>query len=503
MSIIDYILNLFKNGKNNATIYTIALKKEYNTKDPLEIGLYDHKTPIPNEDLGIEINGKQYIRTTDEKGIARLNINLPVGLYSAKIYWRGNKTYNKTTAYADITITTPTYIDGINLTKNEGDPTPYQCAVYRQDNQQRIKQKVNITINGKTYDRKSDENGLYHLNINLPQGTYPITVEYTGNKTYKPSTTSNTITINPKPQKDKKPIILGCDANTSNDKTVQDTIAKRLEADGYNVEKLPIGPNYFASTDYSSKAKGKIGIYLIASGIFSIADAAYGSGQFDNYIFGIRGDFGDKGATNFDTPIRADADCTNICDKLNGKTFNQMNAMLQPYVAICGGADTEALANNILNWLHALENRKDDPTPQPTNYSQEILQYFQSKFGNMTCIDDCLEAIQGNGYGYYYDDQYSNKESINRMANGYGVNCTDSCHVFWHLGKALGYDVKCLHIGCSGGDGHVRLQFNRGEGWFNRDPAAVLNGNSITSIWCSNGTLWDTNPDWFMENLNR
>ena len=347
MSIIDYILNLFKNGKNNATIYTITLKKQYTEKDPLEIGLYDKQTPIPNEDIGIEINGKQYIRTTDEKGIARLNINLPVGNYSAKIYWRGNKQYNKTTAYADITITTPTYIDGINLTKNEGDNTPYQCAVYRKDNQQRIKQTVNITINGKTYDRKSDENGLYHLNINLPTGTYPLTVEYQGNKTYKPSTTTNTITINPKPP---------------------------------------------------------------------------------------------------------------------------------------------------------------EPTPQPPEpktYSQEILEYFETKFGNMTCIDDCLEAIQGNGYGYYYDDQYSNKESINRMANGYGVNCTDSCHVFWHLGKALGYDVKCLHIGCSGGDGHVRLQFNRGDGWFNRDPAAVLNGNSITSIWCSNGTLWDTNPSWFMENLNR
>ena len=407
MNILDYILNLFKQNKKNANIYTTPLTKKHGEPEPLTVGLYDGKTPIPDEPIGIEVNGKQYIKKTDPNGVATLNINLPVGKYTAKVYWRGNNTYNKITAYAEITITTNTYMEGTDINMTYKDGTIYQCAVYRTDNQQRIKDKVNIIINGVSYTRTPDNDGLYKININLPVGTYTVKAEYTGNELYQTSNTTNTIVINEAPEPepvDHKPIILGCDSNTSNDTNVQNRIAEKLEEAGYSVEKLPIGPNYFASTDYSSKAKGKIGIYLIASGIFSIADAAYGSGQFDNYIFGIRGDFGDRGATNFDIPIRADADCTSICDKLNGKTFNQINAMLQPYVAVCGGADTNELANNILNWLSALENNPE-PEPEPPEPT-ELYDYFTNQGGgylgqktSYTCgphsLMQCIHRLTG------------------------------------------------------------------------------------------------------------
>ena len=205
MSILDYIKSLFSNGKKTANIYTKMLKKPYGDKQPLEIGLYGGKTPIPNEDVGIEINKKQYIRTTDENGVAKLNINLPVGEYSAKVYWRGNADYNKTTAYVDVIITTDTYMDGIQLTKNEGDNTQYQCAVYRKDNNQRIKGNVTITINGTSYVRSADDDGLYKLNINLNKGTYDLTARYNGTTVFNPSYINNTITINEKPQPAPEP----------------------------------------------------------------------------------------------------------------------------------------------------------------------------------------------------------------------------------------------------------------------------------------------------------
>lgn len=509
MSILDYIKNLFNNGKKTANIYTKMLKKPYGDKQPLEIGLYGGKTPIPNEDVGIEINKKQYIRTTDENGVAKLNINLPVGEYSAKVYWRGNADYNKTTAYVDVIITTDTYMDGINLTKNEYDTTPYQCAVYRKDNNERIKENVSININGVSYVRSADNDGLYKLNINLNKGTYGLTANYDGSKVFNPSQVNNTITINEKPQSNKKEIILGCDANTDNDKAVQNAVASKLEQNGYKVEKLDIGPNYFASTDYSSKAKGKIGIYLIASGIFSIADAAYGSGQFDNYIFGIRGDFGDKGATNFDTPISADADCTSICDKLNGKTFNQMNAMLQPYVAVCGGASTDELANNILNWINTLDG-KIEPTPSPTpqkSRSEKILDYFEEKFGRCEYIDDALEKIQGLGYSFYFSDGYNMYETIDRVANGEGANCFDIAEVLYHCAKGMNtkygrdYQVWYLDVWCQvRGYDHIRLKLMSNGTVFYRDGACVLNGGDITDNWCgTSDNILEVNPDFIYD----
>ena len=199
MNIIDYIKQILSNGKQNAQIYAVALEKDYNTQEALEIGVYNNKTPIANEEVGIEINGKQYIKTTDDNGVARLNINLPVGKYTAKIYWRGNKEFNKVTAYTDVLIVTGTYLDGINLTKNEGDATPYQCALYRRDNNERIRDKINLTINGVTYVKEADTDGLYKLNINLGKGIYNLKAEFKGNPYFKQSDINNTITINEKP----------------------------------------------------------------------------------------------------------------------------------------------------------------------------------------------------------------------------------------------------------------------------------------------------------------
>ena len=146
---------------------------------------------------------------------------------------------------------------------------------------------------------------------------------------------------------------------------------------------------------------------------------------------------------------------------------------------------------------------------KPTEKHNEIYEYFVKTFGKIDCIDDALEKIAGNGYGYYYDDVYSCQQTIDRMKNGQGVNCTDSMHVFYNImlefikqGKYK--KVECLHILCSGGDGHVRMRVTTNNGdVFYRDPAAVLDSGNITYNWCMNGELIAINPPWFMENLSR
>lgn len=147
---------------------------------------------------------------------------------------------------------------------------------------------------------------------------------------------------------------------------------------------------------------------------------------------------------------------------------------------------------------------------KPTEKHNEVYEYFVKKFGKITCIDDALEKIAGRGYGYYYDDQYSNKQSIDRMKQGLGVNCTDSMHVFYNImlefikqGKYK--KVECLHVRCSGGDGHVRMRVTKNDGTtFLRDPAAVLDSGSITHNWCVNNyTLLGIDSTWFMQNLHR
>ena len=148
---------------------------------------------------------------------------------------------------------------------------------------------------------------------------------------------------------------------------------------------------------------------------------------------------------------------------------------------------------------------------KPVESSDEVFNYFEKKFGKITCIDDALEKVDNKGYGYYYDDQKTNKETIDAMANNNhndDPNCTDSCHVFKNIGDKFvkkGKYKKCdvIHVKCRGGDGHVRLRFlTNSNKYFYRDPACTLSDGGMCN-WCMDGTILAVNPSWFMENLHR
>lgn len=125
-------------------------------------------------------------------------------------------------------------------------------------------------------------------------------------------------------------IILGCDSNSGGDTSWQDTIKKALEDNGHNVKLLDIGPGPFANYDYyNSDADGKIGVYIMADSLVSVADHEYGGTRFKMAYFVIRGDLGrtkmDSRSDFENNPIGRDSDCTSVCDKLEGLTYPQMN----------------------------------------------------------------------------------------------------------------------------------------------------------------------------------
>lgn len=147
------------------------------------------------------------------------------------------------------------------------------------------------------------------------------------------------------------------------------------------------------------------------------------------------------------------------------------------------------------------------PAPEKS-FSEKVYDYFCKKIGVPYTIDGALELIQGNGYSGYYDDKYTVMETIDRIAKGLGVNCTDVAHLLWHIGKVLGYDVRAVHVWCVYSNvGHVRLDFkhskNTGGEWIHRDGATVLDGGCVECIWCSDGELLGINSNWFMSNLYR
>ena len=143
---------------------------------------------------------------------------------------------------------------------------------------------------------------------------------------------------------------------------------------------------------------------------------------------------------------------------------------------------------------------------KPTETTNVVYDYFVQKTNyKPTTMDNFLQYIANNyTYQYYYDDYKSNKEVIDTESG----NCTDLLQMMINVLIKLGYEYVVLHVLCSGGDGHVRAKFrhktNTDNQWVYRDIACVASSGNITCNWCTtNYTLLDTNPSWFMENLNR
>ena len=144
----------------NATQYSVQV---YNTNGTV-VG--------KGEIVTFNINGRFYNRTTDENGIATLNINLPPSEYIITADYKGCKISNNIKVLPvlkaeDITMK---YMDGTQFvaTLVDGQGNPYKD------------QFVTFNVNGILYNRLTDSNGQAALNIRLPPGEYIITSSFNG-----------------------------------------------------------------------------------------------------------------------------------------------------------------------------------------------------------------------------------------------------------------------------------------------------------------------------------
>ena len=138
---------------------------------------------ISNVNITIIINGVFYNRTTDEKGMARLNINLHPGEY---ILTAIDPLTGLMMSY-NITVLPVLTASDIDMKYHDG--TQFKAILLDGKGKPFAGQKVTFNVNGVFYDRTTDENGIARLNINLMPGEYIITSSYNG------SSIANKITI--------------------------------------------------------------------------------------------------------------------------------------------------------------------------------------------------------------------------------------------------------------------------------------------------------------------
>ena len=124
---------------------------------------------LTNTDVTFNINGVLYTRTTNDTGIAKLNINLVDGVYVLTAY----NPINDDMVASTIEVLPVIY--GDDITKIYRDNKKYTALFVDDVGDPLVGADVKFNINGVFYNRTTDSEGIASLNINLHKGDYTIT----------------------------------------------------------------------------------------------------------------------------------------------------------------------------------------------------------------------------------------------------------------------------------------------------------------------------------------
>ena len=183
-----YIVTTTFNGNDkynaNSINNTVNIKSTINADDVTKV--YRNSTQyyakfitskgeiIKNREVEFNINGVFYKRTTNESGMAKLNLNLEQGKYilTAKNPVTGEMKSNLITIL-------PTITNNRDVVKYYRNATKYQVTLIGDDGKiVGAGETVEFNINGVFYYRNTKDNGIASLNLNLEPGNYIITAQY-------------------------------------------------------------------------------------------------------------------------------------------------------------------------------------------------------------------------------------------------------------------------------------------------------------------------------------
>ena len=112
-----------------------------------------------------------------------------------EIEYLGNYKYESNKVKGSILVEYNIIIEVQDLTKFYKGPEKF-VVMLKDKNQPISNADINITINGKTYTRTTDNNGIASMTINLNSDVYKVTIEYGGIKVYSTVTVKSTINGN-------------------------------------------------------------------------------------------------------------------------------------------------------------------------------------------------------------------------------------------------------------------------------------------------------------------
>ena len=232
---------IYKNSSNSSLINvksSIYLPSEnYTYGSRYIVSLFDKDSnPLVNQTVSIVFAGKTYNLRTDSNGKIIINNTLKPGTYIVKIINPNTLEEKNQTIKVLKRIT-----ENKNLAMYYGAGSSYKVRVF--DDYGRIAKNVTVkfTINGKTYSRKTNNNGYAYFKISLKPKKYVISASYKG------FTVKNNVTV--------KPTVITKNLSKKKAKTVKFT-AKLVNSKG-KILKYKYIKFKFKSKTYKRKTNSK------------------------------------------------------------------------------------------------------------------------------------------------------------------------------------------------------------------------------------------------------
>lgn len=154
---IENVVMYYKDG----TRFAVVLKDIYGN-------------PLANMNVTISINGRDYVKQSDENGTASLGLNLESKNYTVVTTFGGTSKYFGTSSNNTVSILST--LISKDIVKYYRNGTQFYATVLDFKGNPLANTTVMFNINGVFYNKTTDENGTAKLNIWLRPGKYIITI---------------------------------------------------------------------------------------------------------------------------------------------------------------------------------------------------------------------------------------------------------------------------------------------------------------------------------------
>ena len=128
---------------------------------------------ISNQKVSLSVKGKTYSASTNSKGVASIKTAaLAIGTYTVSLSYAGSSKYSSSSLSKKIKVLSS--VSGSDMTKYDGYISYYKATFWKNSGVL-ANTKVSFKVNGVSYTKTTDKNGVAKLAVNLAHGKYVIT----------------------------------------------------------------------------------------------------------------------------------------------------------------------------------------------------------------------------------------------------------------------------------------------------------------------------------------